>query len=516
MQVIETDTFVIEPTDHSYKTRISSNGFLSMAPLLKILIIMEMEMNRMTGARFPVTTKLFEKDGESIIIWNGLLEYILNYLIMRDYKTIFPKGTDFLYRKPLTINERFSELLSNPNYAVNGITQLSYLKSGLDNHGNGFFKFVTGYGKTELQIAMTESFLETHEGNVLIFAPTAVIVANFIERFAKYGIKIPKDMDTSSRINVINPTGICARKAYKSGEYDEYFKNVTMILADEAHHFGAFSWVAIVNKCCNVQYLYGFSGTPNLYSTHSPKIGECMEMDIIPANWGSQLSLVLQMTGLIKVDVSGKRLETKDIIIHNIQGHFASIPVNDIQKYNLALDHTFTNHLFTRALGAYINKYMVNRTGFFLIHKCETGMKLRENLITLCSFKEDEILYLESGTIIPHFPSLEDAKEHIDSGKVKLLIATTVAMEGFDTKGISTCFLASGRNVRFSLQVLGRSRAKDSVCVFFYDKGNPVLMSQSRAKTKTVYDEFGDNVIKSIKIDTDDLLDNSLFTVPLS
>lgn len=112
---------------------------------------------------------------------------------------------------------------------------------------------------------------------------------------------------------------------------------------------------------------------------------------------------------------------------------------------------------------------------------------------------EHEVLFISAGEYHPHFNSIGEFKEHIENNDVKVIISSVVAIEGFDSKKISGSILSAGKNVRFALQVLGRSRSADTHCVFLYDKGNPMLMKQSREKTRTVKLEFGQNIKETRK-----------------
>lgn len=498
-------TIHIQPyPEHKHKVFITSNaGFMGLASMLNHFIVKKQDINRATGIPFTREYRTYTKHKNGVLLGRGYLDIFVTLAGLSGIQVQLTNPEHFT-RPILTINEKWRGILNNPDRIVEGKTQLENLTSALDNTGLGFLKFVTGYGKTELQIALLSSYLQNYEGNVMVMVPTSVIADNFIERLNRWeekpilidGTKAEKykvEFNPNNRVNIVNPTGFLRRKDLKEGI--EWMKGVGLILADEAHHLSAESWMKVVDYCRNVDYLYGFSGTPSTEKHIVPTFNSVVLDGSTPRNWTPGLAQVMSITGLVKTNVSGESLDSKQIRIEILAGKYSDISDEDKGNYSKALDHALTSPRLARHLSLYLRERS-DRTFFFIIHKKEAGRKLRELLIEYGGFEEDEICVLESKYYEPStITSTEDLKRHLDTGRVRLLISTSVGMEGFDSRAISGCFLTAGKNVRYALQVLGRSRAEDSLAVFVRDSGNPIVIRQTKEKISIIKSEFGTNVV---------------------
>lgn len=498
-------TVYIQPyPEHKHKVFVTTNiGFIGLAGMLNHFIVKKQELNRMTGMSYVKEYRIYTKHKNGVLLGKGYLDLFITLASLAGISIQFTNSEHFT-RPILSINDKWKEILSNPDRIVEGKTQLENLTTALDYSGLGFLKFVTGYGKTELQIALLSSYLQSHDGNVMIMVPTSVIADNFVERLNRWGEeqvgvngekvgKYKNDFNPAHRVNIVNPTGFLRRK--NVGEGLEWMKSVGLILADEAHHLSADSWMKVVDHCNNVDYLYGFSGTPATERHLAPTLDSIILDGSSPKDWTPNLAQAMSITGLVKTNVSGEHLDSKKVKIEILTGKYSNIPDSDKGHYTLALDHALMSPVLARHISLYLRENL-DRTFFFIIHKKEAGRTLRRLLLECGGFQEDEICVLEAKYYEPDtLKTTEDLKRHLDTGRVRLLISTSVGMEGFDSSAISGCFLTAGKNVRYALQVLGRSRAEDSLAVFVKDQGNPIVIRQAKEKISIVKSEFGTNVV---------------------
>ena len=455
---------------------------------------------------------------KQLIIQRGTFDLVTYLLDTYDIKYIVDENITKFER--IEVLPKWYEILTNSKFNdTNNIYQYQYLYQLL-SYNIGIGKFPTGYGKTELQIAIVDSYQNRfQDGNVLIIAPTDLIKENFVERFSKWGVlsktidnseevSISKNIDVNRRINLINPTGLLSTSAYKNKEEKlmNWLANVRCCVIDECHKCKSTTWTKFcINQLKNCKYLYSFSATPDATDHITPYFTN----DI--SKWGDNIMNVVGITGITRVEVFGTNIN-KNITFDFINGKWSNLAasiasvkrshmseaakqstITELLSYMTALDSTLMDDNFISELHKFLLKHR-NRTFYMLLHKIETAGFLRH---MLCELLDDEysVILIDSSGVTPRdIGSVTNLKDRLKDdlhNRTKLIISTTAGAEGMDIGHINGVITVIGKNAKLTLQTIGRSRDKDTLVVFVNDYGNPVLLKHNNEKKKFIRQEYG-------------------------
>ncbi len=136
-------------------------------------------------------------------------------------------------------NERWERLRTWQREAI-----IAWLK----NDERGIVEAVTGAGKSDVGIALAEHYLNAGS-RVIVLVPNNTLKAQWARRLREdvcdhLGIRVDEVSSTTSRAwrsaRVIVATPITVARAIASGRLDP--DTVGLLIADEAHHYGAKSW----------------------------------------------------------------------------------------------------------------------------------------------------------------------------------------------------------------------------------------------------------------------------------
>ena len=368
---------------------------------------------------------------------------------------------------------------------------------GLENFaiedGNGSGVFVHNSGKGDMIVALVDSFLsdETKSGNVVLISYSAKVCEELKERLKQFSIE-------SERVKVIQPTGYCRRTAYKTDEeLFEWDSNVSLVIADECHHFTASSWKEYTERC-QPDYIYGFSGSAdkdggweiNLENIKQRKL-ETAAFDVMsycgPAITHKELPTPIRLYRT-----------TRWIADKATYKAFIDNPANPKQ---LAPKFTLMNPEFPKILKEVIEKCTSKDSICYIpeLTSIESGVFLCKSLNQLGV----PTLFLSGQTIESPVGevemTLEDIKEMARGKHFKVLISNGVGVEGIDIPGLSSIVSLTGKSYKNVVQAIGRSaRANIVDCIFIFDKNNGVYNSQAYSRYKTVTQRL--NIVSNVVI----------------
>lgn len=500
------------------KVLFSTNNILELSSVINLLTIKRDETVYSYGGRRSTQTVSYKYydmyELGKMIVNMGYLDLILYmfYISKAQYKLMFEYSKCFR----INIDNRWVEILSNPKYSdINGVTQYAYLYQLL-GFNFGICKMPTGKGKTELQIAIVESYINSLDGNVAIITPTNIIKENFIERIKQWGVKYNNGedfnishnrLDLNNRINIINPTGLLGSNLYKNKDKElfNWLSNVRCAVIDECHHTSSSTWNRFaLNHLDKCKYLYAFSATPDTEVNLTPYYTDSVR------NWSLNLMEMVGVTGIVRAEMKGEVIE-KSIQISKICGKWSSVK-DDLHKinkmdnrslsasltakvlnYNYSLDTTLLNPDFVRSLYQYLMRHQ-NRTFYMLIHKIETGQYIRNELLQYFDDYLSVIMIDASGIMPNDFKDITDLKTYLNNDvnrRTKLILSSTAGSEGMDISNINGVISAVGKNARLTLQTVGRSRATDTLIVLVDDYNNPILLKHNNIKLKHIKKEYG-------------------------
>lgn len=349
--------------------------------------------------------------------------------------------------------------------------QVEGLEKLLRNPG-GIFKAYTGFGKTEVQLALVESYLQTGRGKVLVLVPTKSIAEEWKLRAEKYGI-------SSSGFSVVIPQGEMIRAKSGGGIWGE-LSEYRLVLADEMHHLSSRSWSLLVAALPHLEASFGFSATPD---TQGPGISDPLQG--FPQRWSYDWALRVGACGPVRVNFlpkGKKRLHLKMVEI-------PSIPGARYEKYLEAAEALATHPKLLLYLLHFLREEE-DRFVFWPLLTIRSGYRIASSLESK-GFRDFAFWYSESiESPKGNYRSLEDLKRAAKDGEIRLLLATSLAYEGVDFSEADTVLLTHGKNWRMTLQPLGRARKEEVLAIFPVDRNNGFMLSQLSYRIRVLKEEY--------------------------
>ena len=199
--------------------------------------------------KIPRILSLYKEDDKYIIMPRGCLDDLLKIL-------------DYIKVRYIIKNNQFEGNMI-PVY-FNG-TLKEKQKQGLEallSYNNGLFVAPPAFGKTIVAIAL----ISTLKINTIILVPTITLVNQWLERLDnfldvgyeynknKFGVYYSAKKILTNNIDVVSIDSIDV-------ENDEFLNNYGLVILDEAHHIGAYTYEKVV-RLCKSKYIYGFTATP--------------------------------------------------------------------------------------------------------------------------------------------------------------------------------------------------------------------------------------------------------------
>lgn len=265
-------------------------------------------------------------------------------------------------------------------------------------------------------------------------------------------VKIYKEYKTDSelmmKLNSYNVKYQDILRKKNEKKYDKYYRmqefleSVVCFIGDEFHHAKSDTWYNSLLKCENALYKIGLTGS---IDTSDPITVQRLKA----------------LCGEVIVKISNDYLIERGI---SARPTIHSVPVaspddiEEVSEYQVAYEKGIVNNEFRNKLIAKITEkcYHDDKGILIIVNFLQHGNNISD-LLTEYDIPH-EFIYgdLDKTTRKQH---LSDMK----SGKLKVLIATSLIDEGVDIKGINTLIIgAGGKSLRQVLQRIGRAlRKKD-------------------------------------------------------
>lgn len=465
------------------------------------------------SSQFRKTEKYFcKKRGNSITVKRGMAEIVF-YSLQSDKfnvnnlpepltEVIVCEKLQWLWRLGDSAPETFIRLsekwkdiyLSNPKGAERGEMQLSDV-THICTESSGLIDLFTGYGKTEVMLGVSESFLDMDEykhGNLLIFTYGNKVRDEVYLRAKHYGLNVTKDFDVNNRINIINVSAFVRTKAFQTNpDIANWLENVIMIQADEAHHMSAETWHSMVERC-DPLFVYGYSASADVNE------GKSTERGFITADCGDpKLLAVLEVTGFsiisreLPTPVNIFRISSEignEATISGLrEGTYAQSVIDYwIQDYNAAL---LIKNIYTKILKkdkiCFITTRTVEPAAIMITNLNKLG--LRAVLWT----GQLSLLPDGKGGVTEASLSLEELKLMSERNEFDILMSTSIAVEGIDLRNLGSVIPLVDRSFKMVVQPTGRAAREEEVdLVFIFDKVNGMLTSQMKKKYSMAKNRF--------------------------
>jgi hypothetical protein len=393
--------------------------------------------------------------------------------------------------------DKWREIFTNhPKGPERGAMQIEDFDT-ITSSSSGIVSLFTGYGKTELNLAIAESFMEMdEESNILIFVFANKVAEEIVLRAQKYGVNIPKNFSTDSRVNVINPSGFSRTVAYrdKDPKLMAWLKKVNIILPDEGHHLSASTWQDII-ATCDPDYVYPFTASGDVEN------GDSINKDTIDfVNNPDQMISVVSIAGY---DLVCRELPVPiDLVIVDSNIMTEAQAQHIVNKYPNSLGKMVNDFITYPEVGymlAEIYKKVIEKDICYIsVFTVESGWKLCEALNSKgvrTVFWSAELALIPGGNNTTaeanEMLTLEELKALAREGAFDVLITTSVGVEGIDIPNLSSVCPLTGKSFRMTVQPVGRAARSDAViCILIFDRNNRVLMSQMKMKMKRIKDKL--------------------------
>ncbi len=190
-------------------------------------------------------------------------------------------------------------------------------------YNNGILHAPTGFGKTVIACKL----IEKQSVNTLIIVHNLNLLNQWQERIKKF-LDFDAGQIGGGKNNLTNIIDVASIKTlWNNGSVNDVIKNYGMVIIDECHHLGAYTYEQAVNKVSS-KYVYGISATPNREDGHSPIVKmQCgdirYEVDYkrFNKNLGIPMKIIVRDAYLNFVDPLIKDYtlnEIKNLIVKNI------------------------------------------------------------------------------------------------------------------------------------------------------------------------------------------------------
>ena len=419
-----------------------------------------------------VEYKYYREDIDGIYSYRGIAYALKDYFeALEEPELEFQIHDDDKFIK---INDKWINIFANHPRKDLGYDKIqAEAAQAVEGNKIGIISLATGTGKSEILLAIAESYLEQFTGNVLVYCYSNRVKEELELRAEKYSVN-------SDRLRIINPAGLCRSKYFESDECQEFIKNTGLIIADEAHHFTADSWTKVL-KLADPDFLYGMTASAD------KEDGKKLVPSLLAKNL---TSLQLNMMQIMNQAIVHHELRVP-MDLYSVTGGFTA--EGAVEEYlKTAKNSTrVASLIITPKLAASI-RYLIDNylDEEDLVYIPETSSI--ENGNNLCNYLNAEgvrTVFMSAAIVSSPIGelqmSLEDLKDLARERAFKVLITNSVGTEGIDIPGLTTLMTFSGNQFKSFIQPLGRAaRANKAKCFIFFDKNNYQVMNQSRTKYK--------------------------------
>lgn len=216
---------------------------------------------------------MYDKDNKTLK--SGLLKELTTFLkeeniefdvdtkLLKRYKKVLDLDKCLSFMKSLTIRNEDKEIIEPYDFQYNGVLELLRLPQRL-------CLSVTSSGKSLIMYMLLRVMLQfTSVKKILILVPRVMLIKQLYDDWDDYSFgdlsyineeTVLKYSTSSKKNNFDKSIHICNFQGLRNLD-DEFFKQYDMILCDEVHKSSNKTTQDIIEKCVNVKYLYGVTGT---------------------------------------------------------------------------------------------------------------------------------------------------------------------------------------------------------------------------------------------------------------
>jgi superfamily II DNA or RNA helicase len=190
-------------------------------------------------------------------LYIGLLSMLKQFCEVRDYTLILNDGLGDKEKFADTYATELATELKTPFMPRD--YQCEYISNALRT-GRSLSLSPTSSGKSFIQYLIAQHYYKTYRHRTLIVVPTTSLVHQMASDFGEYGCNEDMIHTIYEGKESDKPFFITTWQSIQRFPA-EWFDQFRVVMGDEAHLFAAKSLVGIMEKCVNVPYRFGFTGT---------------------------------------------------------------------------------------------------------------------------------------------------------------------------------------------------------------------------------------------------------------
>jgi superfamily II DNA or RNA helicase len=336
---------------------------------------------------------------------------------------------------------------------------------------------------------------------VLLLYPNITLRNQTLDNARRFGmsryIRDSREWRDSNDVNpciIISTPGVVYNDII-SGLYQDRFKLITAIIADEAHHASCKTWTTIFLGLPNLTRSYGFSALPIRSSSR-------LAMNF--AGMSIEDAMTISVCGPVIYEKLTKELKDFLNIPKLINLHYkwpkdkwVDQKTNDWHKLK-ALQYKNTERL---ELIANVITLLVDRKYNTIVHVSEKELGVQ--LLKLV--KNDKVVCWYGGGEVKGQDIDVDTIRRLAGTEILGMICTSHAVEGMDLDTpLNAIVLIDGKDSRQVLQKCGRIMRPDkrlSVIINLMDSGLWILPRHSEQRKQTIQSEFDSDVYDARTLD---------------
>jgi hypothetical protein len=441
----------------------------------------------------PLFKIIDDSQGKSILLRYGFYDHLIKLLLINGINIGSISNDINLKSSKIQISQKWKDILDTDYRVVNNENQYQVLSKLLE-YNRACGQIYTSYGKTELLLAIAESYLDQYpDRNVVILIPGDTVKKELLGRHQKWEVKHGIEYSKFNKsIQLVNPIGLLKNKDLKNGKITpktqkiiDYFKNTGLVLIDELHHLSAETYQTLLEiYLTDYTFIYGVSGSVDPDGGLMPTI-----KDNLP-DLKYRLLITIGFLGLPRLDVKNP---TKLLIGYlRVQG--VKLPKNIQMYYNLCIKRFFNSHHLLVSIVGFL-KTNPDRRMFLPIIEIEQGKSIVDKINQL--YGDDVAVFVSSAGTYPNVKErgYENIKDYmIRYEKFRIIIGTSAIYESFNSDRINTILLGIGKSFRMTMQPTGRGVRSDDIPLVLlpWDLSgtNPIINKQTREKYARLKQEY--------------------------
>jgi superfamily II DNA or RNA helicase len=326
---------------------------------------------------------------------------------------------------------------------------------------------------------------------ILILVPAYPIYSQFWDSARMYDIPI-RDyrewvIESSQEPTILLSTPGVIYNDVVSGKYQDRFKLITAIIADEAHHASCKTWNAIFLGLPNLTRSYGFSALP---------VRSSSQLSLNFTGMSIEDAMTISVCGPVIYEKSARDLKDFINIPKLINMHYTwpkdKWPEQRTDDWHKLRQLQYKN---TERLNLIANviRLLIDREYNTIVHVAEKELGL--DLLKLVG-SDKCVTWYGGGKVISidgRQHSAEWLRKEVGSS-ILGIIGTSHLVEGLDLDSpLNAIVLLEGKNVRQVLQKCGRITRPDkrpSIIINLMDSGLWILPRHSEERKNTIQREF--------------------------